>query len=325
MISNLYYVGMLAMTLLLLSGPASFATTTDSTQLTETTDQTETSPEGVVRVAVGEGSNETIQHYTFTPQSVEINAGESVTWFTPAEFVEIHTVTFVQDPSLITDIILPFVPAGATDFELLPPFNLGEPILIPTPDGRDAIVAVNKHAFYPAVIDANNEATYLEGTDIQVTLNSTVRVLNSGIILPPMPSMGGPEPNTTETGTLGGEELPGEASIMNETTTTTNATTALSDVTTVPDEEGIPQATEEGEQPMGPPFPLVSSFTVTFEDPGTYEYFCALHPWMTGEVVVLGAAQTETQEGDIQTETQAQNQTEAEGLSELESANPIFG
>lgn len=322
--SNLYYVGILATTLLVLSGPASFATPTDTTQLTETTtDQTETSQEGVVTVAVGEGSNETVQYYTFTPQSVEINAGESVTWFTPAEFVEFHTVTFV-DRSVINDIILPFVPASATDFELLPPFNLGEPILIPTPDGREAIVAVNKHTFYPAVIDANNQTTYLKGTDIQATLNSTVKMINSGIIFPPMPPIAGPELNSTETGTLGGE-LPAEASIMNETTTTTNATTALSDVTTMPDEEGTPQATEEGgEQPEGPPFPLVSSFTVTFEDPGRYEYYCALHPWMLGEVVVLGDVQTETQ-GDIQTETQAQNQTETQGLSELESANPIFG
>lgn len=331
---NLYYVGILATTLLVLSGPASFATTTDQTQLTETTtDQTETSPEGVVTVAVGEGSNETVQHYTYTPQSVEINAGESVTWFTPAEFVELHTVTFVQDPSILSDIILPFVPAGATDFELLPPFNLGEPILIPTPDGREAIVAVNKNAFYPAIVDANNETTYLEGTDIQAPLNSTVKVLNSGIIFPPLPPMGEDDQNRTAAGAA---EIPAEAVINETTTTMTNATTNTADTSAVPDEDGAtPQATEgaTGEQPMGPPFPLVSSFTVTFEEPGTYAYFCALHPWMQGEVVVRGDIQTETQpdiqtetqEGDIQTETQAQNQTETEGLSELDSANPIFG
>jgi plastocyanin len=111
--SNLYYVGILAMTLLVSSGPASFATTTDPTQLTETTDQTEeTSPEGTVTVAIGEGSNETIQHYTYNPETVEINAGESVTWFTPAEFPDIHTVTFIQDPSIVSDILLPFVPTA---------------------------------------------------------------------------------------------------------------------------------------------------------------------------------------------------------------------
>jgi plastocyanin len=29
-----------------------------------------------------------------------------------------------------------------------------------------------------------------------------------------------------------------------------------------------------------------NTFTVTFEKPGTYEYLCTLHPWMTGSVVV---------------------------------------
>jgi plastocyanin len=318
--SNLYYVGILATTLLVLSGPASFATTTtDPTQLTETTDQTEeTSPEGIVRVAIGEGSNQTTQHYTFTPQSVEINAGESVTWYTPAEFPDIHTVTFVQDPNLRSDLILPFVPTAPTDFQLLPPFNAGEPILIPTPDGTEAIVAVNKHVFYPTLLDANNETTYLEGTDIQATLNSTVKALNSGIILPPMPPTGGAELNSTEMGITGEEQTASEASVTNETAIMTNATGTATDVLTVPEEEGIPEAAEgpTGEEALGPPFPPVSSFTVTFEEPGTYPYFCAIHPWMAGQVVVRG---------DLPTETQAQNQTETQGFNELESANPIFG
>lgn len=156
-----------------------------------------------------------------------------------------------------------------------------------------------------------------------------------------MPPMGGPEPNSTEAGTLGGGELPAEASIMNETTTTTNATT-------MPDEEGTPLATEEGgEQPMGPPFPLVDSFTVTFEEPGTYEYLCALHPWMTGEVVVQGDTQTETQTQPPANETTTttpddqdvplsdpdadrpttppEAQTETPGAGEQQSPNPIFG
>lgn len=316
--SNLYYVGILATTLLVLSGPASFATTTDSTQLTETTDQTETSPEGTVTVAIGEGSNETIQHYTYNPETVEINAGESVTWFTPAELVDIHTVTFVQDPSLRSDLILPFVPTAPTDFELLPPFNAGEPILIPTPDGREAIVVINKHVFYPTVLDANNEATYLEGTDLQATLNSTVRALNSGIILPPMPPTGGAQPSSTETGTTGEQQTASEASVTSESATTTNTTGTPTDVLTVPDEQGTSQPTEgpTGEEALAPPFPPVSSFTVTFEEPGTYPYFCAVHPWMVGQVIV---------QGDTQTETQAQNQSETQGDTELELADPIFG
>jgi hypothetical protein len=234
--------------------------------------------------------------------------------------VDIHTVTFVQDPSVVSDILLPFaVPSDQTDFELLPPFTLGEPILIPAPDGREAIVALNKHAWYPAVFDANNQTTFLEGTDIQATLNSTVKALNSGIILPPMPPMGEAQPNSTETGTAGEQQVPSEASVLNETATMTNATnSSTTNATTAPDDQATSQATEggAGEQPIGPPFPVVSSFTVTFEEPGTYSYFCAIHPWMSGQVVVGG---------DAQTETQGQNQTETQGQNELEPVNPIFG
>jgi plastocyanin len=353
--SNLYHVGILAATLLVLSGPASFATTTGPTQLTDTTEQTEASLDGTATVAVAEGSNATVQYYTYNPQTVEINAGESVTWSTPAEFPDIHTVTFVQDPNLRSDLILPFVPTAPTDFELLPPFNAGEPILIPTPDGREAIVAANKDVFYPTVLDANNETTYLEGTAIQATLNSTVKALNSGIILPPMPPTGGgAEPSSTEPGTTGEQQIGPEGSVTNETAITTNATGTATDVLTVPDEQRTSQATEgpTGEETLAPPFPPVSSFTVRFEEPGTYPYFCAVHPWMIGQVVVRGDTPTEAQpqtpteaqpqtpteaqpqtptEAQPQTPTEAQpqpepeNQTEAEGPGELESANPIFG
>ena len=330
--SNLYYVGILATTLLVLSGPASFATPTDQTQSTDTTDQTETSREGNVTVSVGEGSNATVQQYTFTPQSVEINAGESVTWFSPAELSDIHTVTFVRDPSIVSDIILPFAsPAGGlTELELLPPFNLGEPLVIQAPDGREAIVALNKHAWYPAVVDANNQTTYLEGADIQATLNSTVKALNSGIILPPLTTTGGAQPNSTETGTIGEQQTASEASATSETATMTNATGTTTDVLTVPDEQGTSQATEAatGEQTLGPPFPPVSSFTVTFEEPGMYPYFCAIHPWMTGQVVVRGDTPTETQpqlQTPTETQPQLQNQTETQGLGEPQSPNPLFG
>jgi hypothetical protein len=139
-----------------------------------------------------------------------------------------------------------------------------------------------------------------------------------------MPSAGGAQPNSTETGTTGEQQTASEASATNETATMNNATATTTDVLTVPDEQGTSQATEgaTGEQTLGPPFPPVSSFTVTFEEPGIYPYFCAIHPWMTGQVVVRGETPTETQP---QTPTETQNQTETQGLDERESANPIFG
>jgi|GEM_PF-1126946 len=314
--TNLYYVGILAATLLALNGPASFATPTNQTQLTDETIQTDdSSPEGVVAVLIGEGSNATVQHFTFTPQTIEIGAGESVTWFSPDEFTDIHSVTFVRDPNIQSDILLPFaIPAGssATDFELLPPFNLGEPVTIPGPQGGEAIVAMNKVAWYPSVVDTNNQTTYLEGTDIQATLNSTVNVLNSGIILPPMPTVGAGQADNTETGTGAEPSVTAEISPTSLTTETTNATGSPTDALNVTDDQGIPQDTESvtGE-PLGPPFPPVSSFTVAFEEPGVYPYFCAIHPWMSGQVIVRGDAQTETGTQPLGNETATTTTTTA--------------
>jgi plastocyanin len=292
---NLYHIGILATTFLLLSVQTSFATPTNQTGLTDEIDQAETLQDDFTDdfgfVSIGEGSNMTVQYYTFTPQIVEIDAGETVTWFSPAEFMDFHTVTFV-DPNAISEILLPFAVAGGSEFELLPPYNVGEPLTIPTPDGRQAILAANKIAWYPSVVDANNQATYLNGTDIQYTFNGTERVLNSGIIQPTLPTTEEvTSQNTTATGAEGEiPEVPG-AAVTNETATTGNATT---DIPTAPGQEATSSATEGGGPPQGPPFPIVSSFTVAFEEPGTFTYFCAIHPWMLGQVIVRGDAQTET-------------------------------
>lgn len=40
----------------------------------------------------------------------------------------------------------------------------------------------------------------------------------------------------------------------------------------------------EGMSPPG--FAEISTFSVKFEEAGTYDYICVLHPWMTGRVVV---------------------------------------
>ena len=40
-------------------------------------------------------------------------------------------------------------------------------------------------------------------------------------------------------------------------------------------------------QQLSPPgLPAIEEFTVTFVNPGTYNYTCVLYPWMTGAVRV---------------------------------------
>jgi len=40
----------------------------------------------------------------------------------------------------------------------------------------------------------------------------------------------------------------------------------------------------QGQVPPGAP--PITTFTITFEKPGIYDYVCTVHPWMTGSVVV---------------------------------------
>ena len=331
---SLYYAVFLAIVLLgfVTTGPATFATTTDTTEPVGTTDQRQTPQNGTVTVAVGQGSTPAVQNFTFSPQTVEINAGESVTWFSPAELSDFHTVTFFLDQNVVSELLVPFAVPQDADFELLPPFNVGDPFIIPIPDGREAILGANKIEWYPSAVDANNQTNYLNGTDIQYTMDGTEKVINSGIILPSPISTTDEvvDQNTTATDAEGEiREIPG-AVVTDETTTTGNGTT---DILTPPEEEATSQATEEGggEPPLAFPFPIVSSFTVTFQESGTYPYFCAVHPWMTGQVVVRGDAQTGTEpqpQAQTPTETQPpqpQTPSDGQGPGELESPNPLFG
>src|SRR5215208_4698924 len=116
------------------------------------------------RVAVG-GGNITLSINQFSPQTVEIQPGESVTFFAPQGSIEVHNVIFdLTNGTTISDIGVPFtlssdvlggeVPTDVSE-ELLPapPYNLGEPIIQnTTTDGTtQAIIGFNKVAFYPTV------------------------------------------------------------------------------------------------------------------------------------------------------------------------------
>jgi plastocyanin len=41
------------------------------------------------------------------------------------------------------------------------------------------------------------------------------------------------------------------------------------------------------DSPIGDGLPFASSYSVTFSNPGTYHYFCAIHPGMVGTIVVI--------------------------------------
>ncbi|HEX2471788.1 MAG TPA: hypothetical protein VHJ59_03460 [Nitrososphaera sp.] len=107
----------------------------------------------------------TVSVNQFSPAAVEIQTGESITFYAPQNSTEVHNVIFdMTNGSTISSLELPFIlPQGADpeQLELAPPFNFGESIIQEQPDGRQAIISLNKGAFYPTVADMENNTRFL--------------------------------------------------------------------------------------------------------------------------------------------------------------------
>src|ERR671919_1154939 len=291
------------------------------------------------RVAVGGilDGNLTVSVNQFSPAAVEIQSGESVTFYAPDNSTEVHNVVIdMSNGTIISGNELPFILPQEVDPEqqlkLAPPFNFGEPISQEQqPDSRQAIITLNKAAYYPTVADQENNTRYLidveeheqlveearqqgffepQNLSANYTLNGTETVVTSGIIL----DVGGFDALFAE------EE--GEAANMTAATdaTDTNATTEAATSPIPPAEIGQENATTAAAEQEGGggggeefpplPYPILNSFTVTFEQPGTYKYFCTFHPGMFGIVTVAGEeGEAAEQEGEEEQQQQQQQTT----------------
>ena len=191
-----------------------------------------------VQAGIGVGNAAII---LFSPQQVQIKAGQSVTWYNPTPVPEPHTVTFVfnnnnnNNKSYAVDLIAPFTISNTTStttnstqiMPLIPDSN-SEPLM--TSDNK-AIIAVNKRAYNPVVVREDSlttttgekNITYMK-QNANYSMSGTEDYINSGWLLP-----------------KGQENLyPGSG----------------------------------------------NTFTMTFQKPGTYDYVCIIHPYMTGRVIV---------------------------------------
>jgi plastocyanin len=154
------------------NNPAANATTTTTHQ------QDSNSP----KVAAG-GGNDTDPLTVFTPQDMEIKAGQSVTWFNPTTVAEPHTVTFVADNDTMAGIVSPFAVSNTTKFMSQPPGSNNEPILLPGKGDTKTIIAVNARTFNPVVIDSANNVIFMN-PNARYSLNGTEKYVNSGWFLP---------------------------------------------------------------------------------------------------------------------------------------------
>jgi plastocyanin len=284
--------------------------------------------EEVERVSVGGilNGNLTVSVNQFSPAAVEIQTGESVRFYAPDNSTEVHNVIFdMTNGSTISGLELPFIlPQGADpeQLELAPPFNFGESIIQEQPDGMQAIISLNKGAYYPTVADQENNTRYLidveayqqlieearqqgffepQNLSANYTMNGTEAIVSSGIML----DVGGFD-------ALFEEEEEEEANMTAVTDAIDiNATTDAATTPIPPAEIGQENATTTAAEQEGGggeefpplPYPILDSFTVTFEEAGTYEYFCAFHPGMYGIVTVAGEEGEEAgEEGEVSAE-----------------------
>src|SRR5215216_6316213 len=149
-----------------------------------------------VQAGIGVGNAAII---LFSPQQVQIKAGQSITWYNPTPVPEPHTVTFVlnndNNKSYAADLIAPFTISSSTtnSTQIMPliPNSNSEPLM--TPD-NNAIIAVNKRAYNPVVViedspttggggGGGKNVTYMK-QNANYSMSGTEDYVNSGWLLP---------------------------------------------------------------------------------------------------------------------------------------------
>jgi plastocyanin len=136
-------------------------------------------------VAAGGGNSTSLT--IFVPDSIEIKAGESVTWNNPTPVAELHSVTFMKDSKYFPAFVAPFQVPNSTEFQSLVPNSNVEPLIVPVPGESTqtkTVVTVNARAFIPVVLDSSGKnVTYLPPNS-NYTMDGTESYVNSGWLWP---------------------------------------------------------------------------------------------------------------------------------------------
>lgn len=138
--------------------------------------------DGIFKVRTGAGSH--VAPLTlFFPNHAEIKVGETVAFYNPTRVSEPHTVTFIMDNSTFADFAAPFLIDNQTSVTSAIPNSNAEPIVMPGPEGKKVIVALNNRSFTPTVIDSEGNVNYLP-PNASYTVTGTEKYINSGWIWP---------------------------------------------------------------------------------------------------------------------------------------------
>jgi plastocyanin len=221
-------------------------------------------------IAVG-GGNLTLSLNQFSPSRMQVHPGESVTFYAPSRSTELHNVILdLSNGTAISSLEVPFIlPSGFSpnSLKLAPPNNFGELIIQNTSDGRQSIIALNKVLFNPSVVNQNGNVSYLQEQEF---VRKIKQAMSQGLVMPPL---------------SGNYTLQGTEKIVSSGLILDFAGFGLPEQGGAQAESTADNSTNSGET-APPSYPILSNFTVTFERPGTYPFFCAFHPGMGGIVTV---------------------------------------
>jgi plastocyanin len=222
-------------------------------------------------VAVG-GGNLTLSLNQFSPSRMQVHPGESVTFYAPSRSTELHNVILdLSNGTAISSLEVPFIlPSGVSPdaLQLAPPNNFGELIIQNTSDGRQSIVALNKVLFNPSVVNQNGNVSYLQEQEF---VQKIKQAMSQGLVMPPL---------------SGNYTLQGNEKIVSSGLILDFAGFGLPEQGGAPAGSTADNSTNSQGETTPPSYPILSNFTVTFEKPGTYPFFCAFHPGMGGIVTV---------------------------------------
>ena len=233
------------------------------------------------RVAVG-GGNLSMSMNQFSPSSIDIHTGESVTFYAPPGSTELHDVVLdLSNGTAISSIKLAFIlPSGVSPdaFQLAPPDNFGQPIIQNMSDGRQSIIALNKVLFYPSIVNQNGGTSYLQENELIQKIQQATQ-------------QGNPTPSLSVNYTMQGNEKIVSSGLILDVAgfaPLEQGQGQQEEQQQSQQQQQPPQTAEQVAQSPPPSYPILSSFTVTFNQPGTYPFFCAFHPGMEGVVNVTG-------------------------------------
>jgi plastocyanin len=138
----------------------------------------------ITRVEAG-GGNSTAPLIAFIPQSIEIQAGQTINWYNPTPVEEPHSVAILKNSSLIPLFAAPYAIPASTEFRALMPIPNTEPLIVPSNDTEtQTVVVANARSFNPTVLDATGQnVTYLP-PNAKYTMDGSESYINSGWIWP---------------------------------------------------------------------------------------------------------------------------------------------